>query len=99
MIEACSSQMFVTRKQESLTTVKLELQDRRVTGDTMIVPIRCMSCGKPVAQLWKAYKDRVAKGESRKEVMDDLGLERYCCRSTFMGTVELLETAAQFKKF
>ena len=65
----------------------------------MIIPIRCFSCGKPIGHLWEEYKQRVAKGEDRKKVLDDLGLGRYCCRSEFLGQVDLLETVAQFKKF
>jgi DNA-directed RNA polymerase subunit N len=65
----------------------------------MMVNIRCWSCGKPIAQLWESYKDRVASGEDRKKVMDDLGLQRYCCRASILGHVDLVETAAQFKKF
>jgi DNA-directed RNA polymerase subunit N len=65
----------------------------------MIIPVRCFSCGKPVAHLWVDYKERVAKGEDRKKVMDDLGLDRYCCRALFLGQVDLLETAAKFRKF
>jgi len=64
----------------------------------MIIPIRCFSCGKPVAHLWEEYTERVQKGESRKEVLDDLGVERYCCRSIFLGHVDLLEIASEFKK-
>ena len=65
----------------------------------MIIPIRCYSCGKPISQLWESYVDRVSKGEDRKKVMDDLGLQRYCCRAMFLGHVDLIDTAAQFKKF
>jgi DNA-directed RNA polymerase subunit N len=65
----------------------------------MIMPIRCLSCGKPIAHLWKKYKDRVAKGESPEKVLDDLGVERYCCRSVFLGHVDLLELTSKFKKF
>lgn len=65
----------------------------------MIIPIRCWSCGKPVAHLWEEYKARTAKGENRKKVLDELGLERYCCRSMFLGQVDLIDIAAQFKKF
>jgi len=65
----------------------------------MIIPIRCWSCGKPVAHLWEEFKDRVAKGNDRKEVLDDLNLERYCCRAMFLGHVDLIDTVAQFKKF
>ena len=65
----------------------------------MIIPIRCMSCGKPLAHLYEKYTERVGKGEDRKKIMDDLGLQRYCCRAVFLGHVDLIDTAAQFKKF
>ena len=65
----------------------------------MIIPIRCWSCGKPIAQFWEDFNARVAKGEPMKKVLDDLGLERYCCRQQLMGHVELIDTASQFKKF
>jgi len=64
----------------------------------MIIPIRCFSCSKPVSQLWETFKEKVAKGESKKKAMDDLGLERYCCRSLFLGHVDLIEEISQFKK-
>lgn len=64
----------------------------------MIIPIRCWSCAKPIAHLWEQFGERVAKGEDRRKVLDDLGLERYCCRAMFLGHVDLLETAAEFKK-
>ncbi|MBW2973218.1 DNA-directed RNA polymerase subunit N [Candidatus Woesearchaeota archaeon] len=64
----------------------------------MIIPIRCWSCGKPIAQLWEEFKTRVEKGENRKDVMEDLGLSRYCCKAIMMGHVDLIDTAARFKK-
>jgi DNA-directed RNA polymerase subunit N len=64
----------------------------------MMVPIRCFTCGKPIGHLWEEYNERVAKGEDRKKVMDELGLERYCCRGVFLGTVDLIDTIAEFKK-
>jgi len=30
--------------------------------------------------------------------MDDLGLNRFCCRALFMGHIDLMHTVAQFKK-
>lgn len=65
----------------------------------MIIPIRCLSCGKPVAHLWEEYNKRVERGESRKKIFDDLGLERYCCRALFLGHVDLVDIASKFKKF
>lgn len=64
----------------------------------MIIPIRCFSCGKPVAHLWDDYKMRVSKGEDRKKILDELGLERYCCRALFLGHVDLLDTVSEFMK-
>jgi DNA-directed RNA polymerase subunit N len=64
----------------------------------MIIPIRCWSCGKPIAQCWEEFEERSKKGESKKEVLDDLGVERYCCRAMFLGHVDLIDTVAQFKK-
>ncbi len=64
----------------------------------MIIPISCFSCGRPVAHLWEDFKERTTKGEHPKKVIDELGVERYCCRALFMGHVDLLETVAKFKK-
>ena len=64
----------------------------------MIIPIRCFSCGKPIAHLWENYRKRVEAGENRKEVLDSLGLVRYCCRSMLLSHVELIDQVARFKK-
>lgn len=65
----------------------------------MIIPVRCFSCGKPIAHLWREYKERIKNNENPKKVLDDLGLKRYCCRGMFLGHVDLGETAVHFKKF
>ncbi len=65
----------------------------------MIIPIRCFSCGKPVGHLWGEYAERISKGENKKKILDNLGLERYCCRGLLLGHVELIDLAAEFKKF
>ncbi|MEK6884038.1 MAG: DNA-directed RNA polymerase subunit N [Nanoarchaeota archaeon] len=64
----------------------------------MIVPVRCFSCGKPISQLWEQFKKRTQDGEDAKKVLDDLGLERYCCRSAFLGQTDLVELVGKFKK-
>jgi len=65
----------------------------------MIIPIRCFSCGKPIAQHWKEYTERIAKGEDAKKVLDELGVTRYCCRAQFIGHVDLIDIAARFKRY
>jgi DNA-directed RNA polymerase subunit N (RpoN/RPB10) len=64
----------------------------------MIIPIRCFSCGKPIAHLWSKYKERIAKGEEPGKVLSDLGIERYCCRAMFLGQKDMIEQVAKFKK-
>lgn len=64
----------------------------------MIIPIRCFSCGKPIGHLWEEYKKRTANGENSKSVLDELGLDRYCCRSVFIGQADVIELTSQFKR-
>ena len=65
----------------------------------MIIPIKCISCGKPIGHLWEKFKEKVEHGEDADKVFDELGLERYCCRSVFLGQVDNLELINKFKKF
>jgi DNA-directed RNA polymerase subunit N len=64
----------------------------------MIIPIRCFSCAKPVGHLWEEFTQRVDKGDHKKKILDSLGLERYCCRGLFMGHVDLMDIAGEFRK-
>ena len=65
----------------------------------MIIPIRCFSCGKPIAQLYDKYKKMIADGKKPKDALDELGLERQCCRAAFLGQADTLELVNKFKKF
>ena len=64
----------------------------------MIIPIRCFSCGKPIAHLWEEYKKRIADGEDSGKVLDELGVKRLCCRAAFMGQEDLIDIVGKFKK-
>lgn len=64
----------------------------------MIIPIRCFSCGKPIAHLWEQYKKRTLEGEEPAKVLDELGLTRYCCRAAFLGQADMLPEITKFKK-
>ncbi len=57
----------------------------------MIIPIRCFTCGKPIAHLWEEYVERVGKGEESGTVLDSLGLERYCCRRMLLTHADLTD--------
>jgi len=65
----------------------------------MIIPIRCISCGKPVGHLWEKYQQMTDKdGKDSKEALTKLGLKRYCCRALFISHVDLMDTIAQYKR-
>lgn len=65
----------------------------------MIIPVRCFSCGKPIAQMWEDYKKRVEAGDEPAKALEDLKIERYCCRAAFLGHAEMLPQITKFKKF
>ncbi len=63
-----------------------EPSSRNHIGDLMNkFPIRCFTCGKIIGHLYREYEYRVNKGEDRGKIMDDLGLNRYCCRRHFLA--------------
>ena len=64
----------------------------------MIIPVRCMTCGKPVGQYWEEFKKRTGKGEDPKKVLDGFGVDRYCCRSLFMTHVDMTASIGKFRK-
>jgi len=64
----------------------------------MIIPVRCFSCGKPIGHLWDEFKKRTVEREDQKKVLEDLGVERYCCKGVFLGQTDLIELVGRFKK-
>ncbi len=62
----------------------------------MIIPIRCFSCGKLVGDKWEPFSTRVAAGEHPTEVLDDVGIDRYCCRRMLLSHVELIDDILEF---
>ena len=72
-------------------------RDRNLTGDLeMIIPIRCFTCGKVIGNVYEIYEDRVERGEEPEEVLDDLGIERYCCRRMFLTHKDLIDDVMQY---
>lgn len=63
----------------------------------MQFPVRCLSCGKVISQHWEEYEERTGEGEDPGEVLDDLGIEKYCCRTMFIGHVDTIDEVAEHK--
>jgi len=64
----------------------------------MIIPVRCFTCGKLIADKWEEFARRVKNGEHPKDVLDDLGITRYCCRRMFLSHVEIIDEIIEFHK-
>ena len=77
-------------------------------GDIVIIPVRCFTCGKVISDIYEEYNKRyveykkaVDAGEKPKEtpkqILDNLGLDRYCCRRMILTHVELIGEAAPYE--
>ena len=62
----------------------------------MIIPVRCFSCDSVIGHLWQRYANGVAEGRDAGEMLDELGVKRYCCRRMFVSHVELIDSVAPF---
>lgn len=62
----------------------------------MMIPVRCFSCGKVVASAYEPFIARTKAGENPQKVMEDLGLERYCCRRMLVTNVDLIDDSAPY---
>lgn len=56
-----------------------------------MIPVRCVTCGKVISTAWEEFKRRREAGEDPKEILDDLGLKRYCCRRMLLTHKETVD--------
>jgi len=57
----------------------------------LIIPVRCFSCGSLVGDKWEEFARRVKEGEDPQNVLDALGMKRYCCRRMLISNVEVID--------
>ena len=62
----------------------------------MMIPIRCYTCGKVIAQYYEEYIEGLKTGTEAKEMLDSFGLTRYCCRRMLITHVELIDDILTF---
>lgn len=64
----------------------------------MLIPVRCFTCGAMIADRFDEYQNRLQQltTESPKDILDDLGVERYCCRRMLLTTVETIQQVIPF---
>ena len=46
----------------------------------MIIPIRCFTCGKVVANKWQTFQNKQKEGIPNEQIFKDLDIKRYCPR-------------------
>lgn len=61
-----------------------------------MVPVRCFTCGKVVGSAYESFTERTSNGEKPQEVLDSLGLDRYCCRRMILSHVDLVDEVMPF---
>jgi DNA-directed RNA polymerase subunit N len=62
----------------------------------MIIPVRCFTCGKLIGDVWEEFARRVKIGEDASEVLDSLGIKRYCCRRMLLSHIEIIDEVLRF---
>jgi DNA-directed RNA polymerase subunit N len=62
-----------------------------------MVPVRCFSCGKVLAHLYKPFHETMKEGKNPEEALDELGVKRYCCRRMLLSHVELIDEIMKYK--
>ncbi len=62
----------------------------------MMIPIRCYTCGKVIAHFYDEYIEGLKEGKSPNELLDNFGLERYCCRRMLITHVDLIDDILTF---
>jgi DNA-directed RNA polymerase subunit N len=86
-----------------------EKEGRNHIGENfMIIPVRCFTCGKIIGDAFEEYTKRYDEykkaldtsekpKETPKQILDSLGVDRYCCRRMILTHVELIDEAAPYE--
>jgi DNA-directed RNA polymerase subunit N len=62
----------------------------------VLIPVRCFTCGNLIADKFNEYQTKVKAGEDPKKVLNDLAINRYCCRRMLLTTVETIQQVIPF---
>lgn len=72
----------------------------------MIIPVKCFTCNKLLGNKWNEYKKESSRIKEEKEnskiteeesinqsmkLFEKLDLNRYCCRSVIMSTLDMTD--------
>lgn len=64
----------------------------------MIIPIRCFSCGKLIADKYEKYNQMVSEGLPIEEIWEALGITRFCCKRMIVSHVDTIDDLLNFNR-
>jgi DNA-directed RNA polymerase subunit N len=73
-----------------------DIKNHTGKANIMIIPVRCFTCGKVVADKYEQFKREVRQGEDPAVVLDNLGLNRYCCRRMLLAHIDIIDSFMAF---
>ena len=62
----------------------------------MEFPVRCFTCGSVIGHLYEQYKG--AKDKKPDVILDEMGVERYCCRRMFISHVDIVQSVLRYPR-
>ncbi|MDB2445961.1 DNA-directed RNA polymerase subunit N [Nitrosopumilus sp.] len=62
----------------------------------MLIPVRCFTCGNLIADKFDDYQTKLKAGEDPEKVLNELQINRYCCRRMLLTTVETIQQVIPF---
>lgn len=62
----------------------------------MLVPVRCFTCGNLIADKYDNYQTKLKIGEDPEKILNELKINRYCCRRMLVTTAETIQQVIPF---
>jgi DNA-directed RNA polymerase subunit N len=62
----------------------------------VLIPVRCFTCGNLIADKFDDYQTKLKAGEEPEKVLNELQINRYCCRRMLLTTVETIQQVIPF---
>ncbi|MDX1745949.1 MAG: DNA-directed RNA polymerase subunit N [Halobacteriales archaeon] len=66
----------------------------------MMIPVRCFTCGKVIGEHWDEFTARADTHDGEEnpaDVLDDLGIDRHCCRRMIISHVDLVDVVSPYQ--
>ena len=62
----------------------------------MLIPVRCFTCGNLIADKYDIYQTKLKVGEDPEKILNELKINRYCCRRMLVTTAETIQQVIPF---